>query len=844
MNDGDEQIYDLSPLSPSADIDEIRDHLMRLHAWRRAREPVSEGGILAKYVTNGALVNRGLLSFSPGVSGAGADGWTPSATGGEDGLAGINATLLALTATGFAFVFSDPAAVTTTSPDIIFTANLTNVSGTVTFSGTAYDAANAVVGVAGDVTFTSVTATGAALTGANFHRGGSTVRYVKVTATLGALTDTMTIYRGDNGSDGVQARLTNEAHTIAAEEDGTVIAYTGASGTMQAYKGVNLLSNVTTPSVSFSIVGFTGFTSAYSAPGTSFFSGALTINATTGAYQVSGNVADASTAATVTFRATLSTGETRDSIFSISKSLTGSAGKSIKAVSSAGNAFVGASSGTGFTPSTLTLTRTLLGGLTSSGTTVWTITRGSFADSLTVINTTTGSFGSFDAGDLGADVVTFRCTHTEGGNSYTDDITIFRTKDAMSAYLTNDSISLPADNAGVISSYTGATGTLKVVNATGDVGTSVLTFSIAGHSGFNTVFPVNTGISITSGGVYTVSSNVANASDVAWVDFQAVYADPLGGTKTFTRRFTIGKSKAGADGADGADGSNGTRGSLKGYGYGQYGIVSSSWSNNKANRVINNMITGQVLTTDLATTGHLVIGDTVVLGNGSTFTEERFWSGSAWLMPGTVINGNLLVGGTISGTINLNIGGSARFDGIYTMPISVMGSSLNRTAVIVANSANPTNADVGVIGYTSGSTRAGVVGINVATSGTDVIGVYGEGRFGVVGWANSAGGYGMRAVGNPSGASASHGLEAFANNTASGSRAIYAYANSPGQTAIRAESTSGVALEVAGVLRINQTPTTGAATATFLANKPGSNSNVAWISFSANGTTYYIPVWT
>ena len=44
--------------------------------------------------------------------------------------------------------------------------------------------------------------------------------------------------------------------------------------------------------------------------------------------------------------------------------------------------------------------------------------------------------------------------------------------------------------------------------------------------------------------------------------------------------------------------------------------------------------------------------------------------------------------------------------------------------------------------------------------------------------------------------------------------------------------------------RIDQTPFTGSATATFPGNnKPGSTTSCQWISINCNGTTKYIPVW-
>ena len=44
--------------------------------------------------------------------------------------------------------------------------------------------------------------------------------------------------------------------------------------------------------------------------------------------------------------------------------------------------------------------------------------------------------------------------------------------------------------------------------------------------------------------------------------------------------------------------------------------------------------------------------------------------------------------------------------------------------------------------------------------------------------------------------------------------------------------------------RIDQTPSTGSATATFPGNnKPGSTTTCQWLTINLNGTTKYIPVW-
>lgn len=103
--------------------------------------------------------------------------------------------------------------------------------------------------------------------------------------------------------------------------------------------------------------------------------------------------------------------------------------------------------------------------------------------------------------------------------------------------------------------------------------------------------------------------------------------------------------KDGAAGAPGEPGVAGARGSLTGYGA-TFGISSAVWSDAQANAVILNMVSGSTLTSYAPTT-HLRIGDTVTLSN-ATFAATRYWGGSAWLLPGVVIDGNLLVSGSVS----------------------------------------------------------------------------------------------------------------------------------------------------------------------------------------------------
>lgn len=131
--------------------------------------------------------------------------------------------------------------------------------------------------------------------------------------------DSVNIYAVQDGSDSITGFLTNAAHVVSADKDGTVSSFTGAGGTFRVFKGS---TNITT-NCDFSLSSSTGVTAA--------------INAGTGVYSVSGMSGDQGTA---TFEAVIpgtqfqgGTSPANDvtitADYSISKSKTGEDGESI-----------------------------------------------------------------------------------------------------------------------------------------------------------------------------------------------------------------------------------------------------------------------------------------------------------------------------------------------------------------------------------------------------------------------------------------------------------------------------------------------------------------------------------
>ncbi|TFI12031.1 collagen-like protein, partial [Thiopseudomonas sp. 4R-3cl] len=117
-------------------------------------------------------------------------------------------------------------------------------------------------------------------------------------------------------------------------------------------------------------------------------------------------------------------------------------------------------------------------------------------------------------------------------------------QDAIVGYLTNESVTLSANNSGVVSSFTNATGTFKVFEGLTDR-TTTSSFKVKSQSGATAT--------ISSSGIYTVS---AMSADTATVVFEATY----NGVK-IDQTLSLAKSKEGATGPQGPQGPKGATGS-------------------------------------------------------------------------------------------------------------------------------------------------------------------------------------------------------------------------------------------------------------------------------------------
>lgn len=483
--------------------------------------------------------------------------------------------------------------------------------------------------------------------------------------------------------------------------------------------------------------------------------------------------------------------------------------------------------GTGVNESSGIQPRRTLAGFAGTGTTVWSVVSGTFTGATTTLSESDGRMANVSVDELGTDSITLRCTYTEGSFTASDDITFYKSRDGIGAYLTNESHTLPASDVGVVSSYTGATGTFKVSDGGRDVASSQLAFTVQSYTGFSG----GGGISIGSTGIYTVSSGIQNASDVATVTLRCVYARVMGSSVTIDRVFTITKAKQGAQGnvgGTGGTGPSGTRGTRQlyatsgsytsGYGAGNYATQATS--------LIASATAGSTPTTPIN-------GDTVTFTNGTDYTYTITHNGSSWAPPGVVIDGSLLVTGSITST-KLN---ATAIDGK-----TITGSTIRTAASGARCEINHTNNEIN--GYNSGGTKtfymsmsSGLFYLAGAAPILQLAEITNAGAGRALQVTNTSTGGALKAT-----AGAGHAVEG-GSSSGAGVRGI----SSSGE-GVYGTSTSGPGGRFSS-LRIDQGSAAGSAQwllpngGSTASGKPGANSTGVFVPLNMNGAPGYILWW-
>jgi hypothetical protein len=239
------------------------------------------------------------------------------------------------------------------------------------------------------------------------------------------------------------------------------------------------------------------------------------------------------------------------------------------------------------------------------------------AGTLGVTPTLTDNQFTITPANMETDVVTLRVTVVENGVTYTDDVTIAKVRegsDSLNVILTNETVTLPADNLGNILNYSGAGGNIKVYQGTNDI-TSLCSYALA-PSGNPSNLTYTLGATT---GAYSVTSGYPASTDSTTLTFRITF-----GTTTIDKIFQVSKAKGGT---------NGLRGSQTFY----VALTGTTAT-----------YSDTLATTTATANGGPILNDVVTQYNNSQgFAQTKFWNGSGWVIVNAVVDGNLLVSGTV-----------------------------------------------------------------------------------------------------------------------------------------------------------------------------------------------------
>lgn len=500
------------------------------------------------------------------------------------------------------------------SQTVTLTAAGQNLAGNPSWTCTLYDSSNTSLG-AGTLGGASTAST------RTFDISAiGTAVYAKIVVTWDSLSDTTTVVKLQDGSAGISpvtGFLTNEAMVVATDASGTVASFATAGGTLKVYDGTT--DKTGNAAVTYSVAASSGVTISI---------------ASTGVYSITAMSADTATA---TLRAVYN-GVTIDKNYSIAKSKAGAGGVT-----------------------------NIVGFLTNEATVVPTANDGSGG----VFTSSGGTFKVFDGitDKTGNVAVTYSVASSSGVTISIASTGVYSIT-AMSA--DSGTATLRAVYSGVTldkifsiaKSKAGTTGTAGS-NGTNGTNAQVLVLTSTAQTitfdKANALNPASQTISFTANlqNVAGTATFVATPYSITNVAGTPITLGGSGNTRTLTGAqfstnayvvvtaslsglsdtITVVKLKDGADGAAGTNGTNGATGAT-----GQRG--SRTW-------YVTLTGTTSTYSTSLATTtatqdGGPVLNDTVTQYNNSqNYSETRFWNGSAWVVVNAIVDGNLLVPGTV-----------------------------------------------------------------------------------------------------------------------------------------------------------------------------------------------------
>ena len=460
---------------------------------------------------------------------------TQSFSKAKEGVVGTNAKTVTLTSASPIFRKSRAGVLSPTS--IVITANGQNLTQAGSFTAT------------DSVTLDSVTESvngGTATLLASDFVDGMTVTYT-AHSNDDSIADTVTFNQLDEGSGNVTAILSNEAHVLPADVDGSVTSYGGSGTTISVFEGATALDY----DASGTTAGHWTVTVTQS-PSSTLTIGTISDDTNFAVVAQHSAMSDSTDSVVITYAISGKTLNGTDFSFNktqaISKAKEGIAGDNAKTVVLGGtsNIFTKAQNGD-ITPTSIVLTANGQN-LTANG--AFTTSAGTLTS--TSVSTSGGSTTVTSANFVDGMVVTYTAAAADG--SVSDTFTLKQLdvgSGNVQGILSNEAHVVPASNAGVVSSHGGSGTTISVYE-----GATQLDYDNAGTTaGHWTVAATTTGITV--GGITDSSNNALVADHSAMSDSAnsvtisyAISGKTLNGTEfgPFTKTQTITKSFSGAEG--------------------------------------------------------------------------------------------------------------------------------------------------------------------------------------------------------------------------------------------------------------------------------------------------------
>jgi len=255
---------------------------------------------------------------------------------------------------------------------------------------------------------------------------------------------------------------------------------------------------------------------------------------------------------------------------------------------------------------------------------------------------------------------------------------------AMTFSLTNSAYPIPADTSGAVATYVGSGTSIQVLEGSelytyvATLGTTAKTFTV-GTPTLSVASAITVGDlsgATTTTAVVAQHSAMSNSVEAVVISYPLTYIRANGATGTQTVTQAITKVKTGTLGIRGSrqlystDAAYTSTYDFDGAGATAAGVASYAA---KATALIATATAGSNPTTPIN-------GDTVTFSNGSTYVYTITHNGTAWVTPGTVVDGSLLVTGSVT-TAKINSNGLSIRDSagnvILSAGASLAASSLN-----------------------------------------------------------------------------------------------------------------------------------------------------------------------